>query len=107
MWPGQGRRPPYIVRVSSSPAARGTRAERGGTSAGPAARRAFPEPDDTTPASGNPAGRAGTPTVIEDRVRPQLREPERQLLVSLGLTAAVILFITVVLPMLISLVRNF
>lgn len=98
---------PYIVRVSSSPAARGTRAERGFARADGTARRAIPEADAATTASDATVGGSGSQTVVQDRPRATLHEPERQLLTSLALTVAVVVFITVILPVLISLVRNF
>lgn len=98
---------PYIVRVSSSPAARGTRAERGVARADGTARRAIPEADAAATASDASVGGSGSQTVVQDRPRVTLHEPERQLLTSLALTVAVVVFITVILPVLISLVRNF
>jgi hypothetical protein len=71
------------------------------------ARRAITEADAAATASDATVGGSGSQTVVQDRPRATLHEPERQLLTSLALTVAVVVFITVILPVLISLVRNF
>jgi hypothetical protein len=94
------------VRVSSSPTTRGTRVERGGAQSSSAARRAIPEPSDTSSQARPSADRRSAEAVDRSR-RWSLQEPERQLLTNLAMAVTVILFITVVVPVLISLVRNF
>ena len=92
---------PYIVRVSSSPAARGTRAH-------PSARRVLTDSDGASPqvADGSEGGESHQPTA-GGRLGWTLGKSDRHLLVNLAVTIVVILIITVVLPMLMSLVRNF
>jgi hypothetical protein len=98
---------PYIVRVSSSPSTRGTRVERGGEPTAPTARRALPEPPDAPPRTAVPSDRRTSGDTADRRFGLSLQEGDRQLLATLAMAIVVILFITVVLPMLMSLVRNF
>lgn len=95
------------MRVSSTPTARGTRVERGGAPSPSAARRAIPEPSEPSSLAASSADRRSGVAIAEAGNWWSLPEPERRLIAHLVLAVGVIVFITVVVPFLITLVRNF